>query len=418
MGKAAPCHPLGQATFDSQAWHCLDGADRGFLGLLFADPETPKSIHKDGALAEAHYNVTTTNLINSSPLSSTQTDTSETQIMSNSTEIECTYATCSVKEDGMLEYIPTLPGNAAYAGVFVALLVLHIFFGVKFRTWSFLVGMTCGNILEVAGYGGRILLHHNVFEKNYFIINLVGLTIGPAFLSASIYLCLARIIYIFGEKLSLLRPRVITYIFMACDSVSLVLQSAGGAITSMADDEASNQRGVDIMIAGLWSQVASLSIFMLLCAHFAWCTVRNPHKINGETIVLRSTVKFKCFLIVATITIQIRSAFRLAELQDGFDGKLANNELLFMIFEGPMIIIAVAGLTIFHPGLVIGRDMWKAAKGKKAKDIKGPYKEVADDEDSIPMMPPDTHSRMQSYSHLGTPEPYGNGGIRGSRDQL
>ena len=89
-----------------------------------------------------------------------------------------------------------------------------------------------------------------------------------------------------------------------------------------------------------------------------------------------------------------------------------------MIFEGPMIIIAVAGLTIFHPGLVIGRDMWKAAKGKKAKDIKGPYKEVADDEDSIPMMPPDTHSRMQSYSHLGTPEPYGNGGIRGSRDQL
>ncbi len=297
MGKAAPGHPLGQATFDSQAWHCLDGADRGFLGLLFADPETPKSIHKDGALAEAHYNVTTTNLINSTPLSSTQTDTSETQIMSNSTEIECTYATCSVKEDGMLEYIPTLPGNAAYAGVFVALLVLHIFFGVKFRTWSFLVGMTCGNILEVAGYGGRILLHHNVFEKNYFIINLVGLTIGPAFLSASIYLCLARIIYIFGEKLSLLKPRVITYIFMACDSVSLVLQSAGGAITSMADDEASNQRGVDIMIAGLWSQVASLSIFMLLCAHFAWCTVRNPHKINGETIVLRSTVKFKCFLI-------------------------------------------------------------------------------------------------------------------------
>lgn len=40
----------------------------------------------------------------------------------------------------------------------------------------------------------------------------------------------------------------------------------------------------------------------------------------------------------------------MAELEEGFDGKLANDEVTFMILEGAMIILAVASLTIFHPG--------------------------------------------------------------------
>jgi len=33
---------------------------------------------------------------------------------------------------------------------------------------------------------------------------------------------------------------------------------------------------------------------------------------------------------------------------------LANNELVFMILEGPMIMIAVFALTAFHPGFCFG----------------------------------------------------------------
>lgn len=215
--------------------------------------------------------------------------------MSNE-EIECTYATCSVKEDGQIEYIPTLPGNIAYAGIFFFLLMLQVFFGIRHKTWGFLVGMICGITLEIVGYAGRILLHDNVFEKNYFIIYLVGLTIAPAFLSASIYLCLGRIITIFGTGLSLLKPKVITWIFILCDTLSLLLQSAGGAMTAMADDAEGNKRGVDIMMAGLWSQVISLSIFILLCSHFAFNVFRYPIKINPQTAYTRETIKFKCFL--------------------------------------------------------------------------------------------------------------------------
>lgn len=212
-------------------------------------------------------------------------------------ELECTYATCSVKEDGQIEYIPTLEGNIAYGGIFLFILMLQVFFGVKYKTWGFMVGMICGLLLEIVGYAGRVLLHDNVFEKNYFIIYLVGLTIGPAFLSASIYLCLGRIITIFGNKLSLLKPKIITWIFVCCDLLSLLLQSAGGAITSISDDAEGSQRGIDIMMAGLWSQVISLSIFIILCSHFAFNVVKSPSKVNPDTMILRQTIKFKCFLL-------------------------------------------------------------------------------------------------------------------------
>ncbi len=66
-------------------------------------------------------------------------------------------------------------------------------------------------------------------------------------------------------------------------------------------------------------------------------------------------------ITIAVLTITIRSCYRLAELQGGFNGKLANNEPVFMIFEGPMIIIAVVVLTIWHPGYVLGTRVWQKA---------------------------------------------------------
>jgi hypothetical protein len=92
---------------------------------------------------------------------------------------------------------------------------------------------------------------------------LVCLTIAPAFFGAAIYLCLSRIIIIHeGENISRLKPRNYTVIFVTCDVISLVLQAAGGAITSSAEDGAFRNEGVNIMIAGLAFQVAALGIFM------------------------------------------------------------------------------------------------------------------------------------------------------------
>jgi hypothetical protein len=129
---------------------------------------------------------------------------------------------------------------------------------------------------------------------------LICLTIGPAFISASIYICLGRIVVVYGESISRLRPRTYTAVFILCDLISLLLQAAGGAITSIADaDEPDlSQAGVNIMIAGLASQVVSLAIFMALCLDFAWKVHKNQQELNPETsmVKLRSSIKWKAFI--------------------------------------------------------------------------------------------------------------------------
>lgn len=66
-------------------------------------------------------------------------------------------------------------------------------------------------------------------------------------------------------------------------------------------------------------------------------------------------------LALSTLCIIIRCTFRAIELFDGFTGKLANDEVLYMILEPPMITIAVVALTIFHPGIGF-QGAWNSAK--------------------------------------------------------
>ncbi len=75
--------------------------------------------------------------------------------------------------------------------------------------------------------------------------------------------------------------------------------------------------------------------------------------------------------------ILVRSAYRLAELQQGFDGKLANNELEFMILEGPMVFVAIIFLTVWHPGYVFGAKLWvEAGFHLRPQKTMQTYKEV------------------------------------------
>lgn len=69
---------------------------------------------------------------------------------------------------------------------------------------------------------------------------------------------------------------------------------------------------------------------------------------------------FEVALAVATVLIFIRCCFRVAELKEGFGGSIANSEPLFMVFEGPMIFLAVGGLTVLHPGLAF-KGRWAEA---------------------------------------------------------
>jgi hypothetical protein len=223
---------------------------------------------------------------------------------------------------------------------------------------------------------------------------LIPLTIGPAFLSGSIYLCLARLIVAYGSQISRLKPRTYAVLFMCSDFLSLVLQAAGGAIAAIANDQSTSNTGRYIMIAGLALQVVSLAVFLGLWLDFVIALRAVPEGLRERSFErIREGRKFKLFnygksfflqmlldsvasltfgsftaLWLATVFILFRSIYRVVELQGGFSGTVASNEAAFMVLEGPMIILATLLLTVFHPGVVYEgkwRDAAWSLRGKK-----------------------------------------------------
>lgn len=62
---------------------------------------------------------------------------------------------------------------------------------------------------------------------------------------------------------------------MTCDLISLILQAAGGAITSIAEVQSLRDTGVNIMIAGLVFQVVSLVLFSILAIEYGVRVLRG-----------------------------------------------------------------------------------------------------------------------------------------------
>ena len=213
---------------------------------------------------------------------------------------ECTLDTCSLIVSNW-GYLPNSAGNIFFIILFALIFLLQIPLGVWKKTWGVLIGMTIGAALEAVGYVGRIMAHNQPFSFNPFLIYIIFLTIAPAFLSAAIYLCLTRIIVVYGQTNARFSPRIYSVVFMFSDFVALVLQGSGGGLASVnaGKDADKAQQGINIMIAGLAWQVISLTIFAIAAADFAWCVKRNHHSgspSNPAFLQLRSSKKFKAFL--------------------------------------------------------------------------------------------------------------------------
>ena len=93
------------------------------------------------------------------------------------------------------------------------------------------------------------------------------------------------------------KPRTYLIIFVTCDIFNLILQGLGGGISSTQQHPKGIQAGINIVIAGLVSQVVSLSIFMICCAHFAFRVFRSVEKPVQIFSHIRDTKRFQSFLI-------------------------------------------------------------------------------------------------------------------------
>lgn len=86
----------------------------------------------------------------------------------NTTYVPCTLETCPLSM-GIITYQPNIAANALFLALFGLMLFVQIGFGIRRKTWSFLVAMAFGLVLEVVGYVGRIQLHDNPFSFTFFV---------------------------------------------------------------------------------------------------------------------------------------------------------------------------------------------------------------------------------------------------------
>ena len=81
----------------------------------------------------------------------------------------CTLDTCP-KSYAVLQYVPSLGGNALFLAWFIIIFVAQSVIGIYKRTWTFFAAMIGGCILEVIGYAARVLMHENIFDFNWFLM--------------------------------------------------------------------------------------------------------------------------------------------------------------------------------------------------------------------------------------------------------
>jgi hypothetical protein len=131
------------------------------------------------------------------------------------TDLNCTIETCPI-DTSYYFYRVSIGANAVFLALFsISLIGFVVTYALTRRATAFTIAMLSGVILEVLGYVGRIMSWHNQWNDNGFLMQIVCLTIAPAFMAGGIYLCLRRIVYAFGPENSRIAPESYTR-FVSC----------------------------------------------------------------------------------------------------------------------------------------------------------------------------------------------------------
>ena len=90
----------------------------------------------------------------------------------------CTLSLCPVA-DSVYGYRPSLPASSTLIALYAFCLLIHLFLGWRYKSWTFMAAMILGCIDEILGYVGRILLWQNPWTHSGFIMQ-IGILCRPS----------------------------------------------------------------------------------------------------------------------------------------------------------------------------------------------------------------------------------------------
>lgn len=237
-------------------------------------------------------------------------------------------------EASIYGYYPTIGWNAFFAALFGLCFFVNLYFGLRFRTWTYMLAMSGACITSTVGYAGRVVMHDNPFGLQGFQMQICALTMSAAFNAAAIYLILKHLVLLFGRECSRIRPKYYTWCFIIADTLALSLQGAGGGIAGSAGDDASfRDVGDRLMITGISWQVLTLIIFALAAVEYFVRRFRSSGPLPREAQTTLQDRKFRIFvvaLVLSYVTIFIRCTYRIAEMAGGWRNPIMQNQPLFI----------------------------------------------------------------------------------------
>ncbi|KAL9578817.1 MAG: hypothetical protein Q9212_005478 [Teloschistes hypoglaucus] len=229
---------------------------------------------------------------------------------------------------------------------------IHLFQLIRYKVWFFTpLALAC--FLETIGYIFRSLSSKNdPYHIIWFVVQYFMIVVAPVFISASIYVCINKLISwarSVGYELIQwwLAPRVILWGFVTVDVVTTIMQIAGAALIGSSESNMNDPTtGNNILLAGLAIQTFSFTVFLTILALFRLALAKDTTS--------KSSVKTKDHFIFAvalsSLLVYLRTLFRLAETASGLFSSVSTNETLFGVLEFTPVVIAIWILAVWHPG--------------------------------------------------------------------
>ncbi|KAH7128655.1 RTA1 like protein-domain-containing protein [Dendryphion nanum] len=297
-------------------------------------------------------------------------------------------------EESLYHYIPSKIGGIVGAIVFIILLAVHTWRLIRTRSW-FCIPFVIGAAFEALGYATRAYGHSHPTELNPVIVQTLLILLAPILFAASVYMFLGRIIRASGESsLSMIRPTLLTKVFVGGDIVCFLVQALGAGILTNAKDKKALDLGKYIILGGLLLQLFLVAFFVVVAAVFH---VRMGKTGAGQRAAMRwNWKKYLIMLYVVSLIITLRNIFRVVEYWLGEGNYLLVNEWPLYVFDAlPMAIVLVICITWY-----VGDVLAKLLRGSSAE--------------TYIMMPGDqSHQGSNtSYQHGNTGYQHGNTGYQ------
>jgi hypothetical protein len=215
------------------------------------------------------------------------------------------------------------------------------------RYVGIMVPLMIGITFEAIGYIARAKSSSDREAMMPYVVQSVMLLIAPAFIVATIYMCLGETIRsLKAEGYSIIPLKYLTKIFVSGDVLSFLMQSSGGGM--MAKGQNSGGFGQKLIVIGLFVQVAFFGCFIIVMSLFAWRIYHSPTPVSSSLKRTRPTFgNWKhglAVLVMSSVLILIRSIYRIAEYIQGTDGYLQSQEVFLFAFDSVLMFVSVVML--------------------------------------------------------------------------